>query len=153
MNIFGIGPVLIIVGTLTGVALITLERLTGFTFSLSTPWRGWGLFTGVALLVAGMALWGSAGAQVKRAFGSHQLVTKGAFAICRNPMYAAIIVCIIPGIAFIVNDLMLIIVSVTTCIAFKLRIAWEEEFLSKEFGQEYEQYRESVAQLIPFIRL
>ena len=108
---------------------------------------------GIALLIVGVFFWISAGLQVKRAFGSHQLVTTGVFRLSRNPMYAGFILFIIPGIALIANALMVIVISATMFVAFKARIKREEEFLAGEFGEKYERYRTSVAQLIPFIHL
>ncbi len=68
-------------------------------------------------------------------------------------MYAGFIVFIIPGLALAMNEMLLFIISIAMFAAFKLRIGREEEFLAKEFGSEFEQYRKSVPQLIPFVRL
>jgi protein-S-isoprenylcysteine O-methyltransferase Ste14 len=153
MNILGIGPLLAIVGVGTTIAVIILERLTGSALPLPSPLRDWGFFAGIALLLVGVFFWISAGLQVKRAFESHQLATTGVFRLSRNPMYAGFILFIIPGIALVANDLLLIVVSVAMFVAFKARIKREEEFLAGAFGEQYEHYRNSVSQLVPFIRV
>jgi len=68
-------------------------------------------------------------------------------------MYAGFIVFIVPGLALILNNMLLIGVSMAMFVVFKLRIGVEENILLKEFGVEYERYRTTVPQLIPFIRL
>jgi protein-S-isoprenylcysteine O-methyltransferase Ste14 len=68
-------------------------------------------------------------------------------------MYAAFIVFIIPGLALALNHLLLLFVSASMFIAFKMLIGKEEEFLAKEFGIEFEEYRNKVPQLVPFIRV
>jgi protein-S-isoprenylcysteine O-methyltransferase Ste14 len=152
MSILGIGPILAIVGGGTIAAVVVCQRLFGFTVSVPSPWRESILIIGVVLVAVGGYFWLSSIFLVKRAFQSHRLVTKGVFRLSRNPLYAGFIVFIIPGLAFILNDLSLLLTSVTMFVTFKLRIRREEEFLAKEFGVEFEDYTKAVAQLIPFTR-
>ncbi len=151
MSILGIGPSLAITGVATAVALIVVKRLTGYALALSSPWQEWGLVAGIFVMIIGVFFWLSAGLTVKRAFEARTLVTKGVFSVSRNPMYAGFILFIFPGLALALNDLLIIIISVALYVAFKARIGREEEFLLREFGEEYEHYRESVPQLVPFV--
>ena len=79
------------------------------------------------------------------------LETKGVYRFSRNPLYAAFIVFIIPAFAFLNDNLLLLMVSVIMFCVFKSQIKKEENFLSKEFGQDYRQYANEVPQLIPFL--
>jgi len=153
MSIRGIGPLLAIAGAGAAIAVIVVERLTGFKLPLPSPWREWGFFVGIAMMIVGGVFWISSGVLVKRAFGAHHLVTSGIFRVSRNPMYAGFILFLIPGLALILNDIMLIIISVVMFVAFKAGIDREESFLAKEFGEEYERYRRSVPQLVPFVHV
>ncbi len=153
MTIMGIGPILAVLGIATAVAIVFFERLTGFGISLPSPWKEWGVIAGIALLVAGVFFWLSAALTVKRAFESHRLATGGVFRVSRNPMYAGFIVFIFPGLALVINDILVILISLVMFAAFKARIAREESYLAKEFGEDYERYRKSVPQLVPFIHL
>jgi protein-S-isoprenylcysteine O-methyltransferase Ste14 len=38
-------------------------------------------------------------------------------------------------------------------VVFKISIRKEERYLSREYGEEYQQYSKRVAQLIPFIKI
>jgi len=68
-------------------------------------------------------------------------------------MYAAFIVFLVPGMACIVNDLLLLLISAAMGIGFKMRIPKEEEFLLGKYGDAYRQYVRKVAQLIPFVHV
>ena len=153
MSILGIGPGLAIVGAAAATIVIVLRRVASCSVSLSSPWQGWAYWAGLVLLVVGVYFWISSAALVRRAFDSRQLVRRGVYGVSRNPMYAGFIVFIIPGLALAMNEMLLFIISIAMFAAFKLRIGREEEFLAKEFGSEFEQYRKSVPQLIPFVRL
>ncbi len=152
MNITGIGPLLAIVGGCTVIIISAVQRLIGLDFSLSSPLEEILFVLGIVLIFIGMIFWISSVFLVKKAFESHKLITTGVYRFSRNPLYAAFIVFIIPGISFLTNNLLLLAVSIMMYIAFKMRIGKEEEFLAKEFGEDYEQYKKQVAQLIPFVR-
>lgn len=153
MNILGIGPLLAIAGVVTGAIVMMFWRVAECSVSLPSPWREWIFWVGMILLIVGVYFWISSAILVKRAFESRRLVQTGVYGLSRNPMYAGFIVFIIPGLALVVNNMLLIAVSVAMFIVFKLRIGREESFLSEEFGVEYERYRTMVPQLIPFVRL
>ena len=153
MNILGIGPLLAITGVITGAIVMIFCRIAECSVSLPSPWREWIFWVGIILLIIGVYFWISSAILVKRAFESRRLVQTGVYGLSRNPMYAGFIVFIIPGLALMLNNMLLIAVSVAMFVVFKLRIGLEESFLSKEFGVEYKRYRTMVPQLIPFVRL
>lgn len=153
MNILGIGPLLAITGVVTGAIVMIFCRVAECSVSLPSPWREWIFWVGIILLITGVYFWISSAILVKRAFESRRLVQTGVYGLSRNPMYAGFIVFIIPGLALMLNNMLLIAVSVAMFVVFKLCIGQEESFLSKEFGVEYERYRTMVPQLIPFVRL
>ena len=153
MSILGIGPLLAIVGAIAALIVIVLEKVIGFTLSLPAPWRVWAFALGVVLMAVGVVFWLSSAVLVKKAYGSYRLTTTNVYGISRNPMYAGFIIFIIPGIALALNNLTLFLVAVAMFVAFKLRIGLEEVYLAKEFGLKFDEYRRSVSQLIPFIRI
>jgi protein-S-isoprenylcysteine O-methyltransferase Ste14 len=152
MSILGIGPLLAIAGGIAALVIILLQRFTGFTLSLPSPWSAWAVWAGWVLVAIGVFFWITSALAVKRAFGSGCLVTVGVYRISRNPMYAGFILFIVPGLALLLNNLLFIVVSVAMFMAFKLRISREEDSLVAAFGQEYENYRSEVRQLVPLPR-
>jgi protein-S-isoprenylcysteine O-methyltransferase Ste14 len=153
MNILGIGPLLAVVGACSFGALFLLRRILGITIPLPPAWREYVMAFGILLIAVGLYFWISSALLISKAFRSHRLETSGVYRLSRNPLYAAFIVFIVPGIAFLCNDLFICATSLAMFAAFKLRIGKEEDFLKKEFGEIFQQYAQKVAQLIPFIKI
>jgi protein-S-isoprenylcysteine O-methyltransferase Ste14 len=153
MNILGIGPLLAIVGAVMAAIVFLINRVAGCTLGLPSPLREWAFWIGMILLLVGVYFWISAAIGVRRAFESHQLAQTGVFGLSRNPMYAGFVVFIIPGFAFVLNDLLLVFISLAMYFVFKMLVGREEGYLAEQFGEEFERYRKSVPQLIPFIHL
>ncbi len=153
MSIFGIGPLLAVVGGIAFVIVLLLRMEWGLALTLSSRWEWVVRPIGIMACGVGVWFWVSSLVLIKRAFKDHRLETSGVYRMSRNPLYAAFIVFIVPGIAFITNNLLVLFVSFCMFVCFKMLIAKEEEFLREEFGDEFEAYSCKVAQLIPFIRL
>lgn len=85
-------------------------------------------------------------------FEPGQLLTKGPFGLCRNPIYSSIIVFIIPSLALIFHSGLTLSISVVLYIGFKISIHGETNVLKKIFGEEYEEYEKSVNEIVPFPR-
>jgi protein-S-isoprenylcysteine O-methyltransferase Ste14 len=112
---------------------------------------------GVALVVAGVALaiWSrqtlganwSASVTIKT---GHSLISRGPYAVVRNPIYAADIIMVL-GMAVALGE-----VRGLLGLALMVGAAWhkarsEERFLLAEFGDEYAGYRRDVGFLLPRI--
>jgi protein-S-isoprenylcysteine O-methyltransferase Ste14 len=76
----------------------------------------------------------------------------GCDAIVRNPMYAAWIVLIIPGIVLLTRSWPLLPTPLVACIAFKLLIRRENKYLEERLGDDYRKYRAEVNELFPWPR-
>jgi protein-S-isoprenylcysteine O-methyltransferase Ste14 len=153
MNILGIGPLLAAVGGGSFALIFLLQHVLGIAIPLPPPEREYLSAFGILLIAIGIYFWISSSILISKAFHSHRLETSGVYRLSRNPLYAAFIVFIVPGIALLCNDLLIFAASFAMFAAFKLRIAQEEEFLKKEFGKEFQQYAQNVAQLIPFVKV
>ncbi len=153
MSIMGIGPVLAIVGGASLAVMLVLRTALGIDAAMPPSGKHALQFIGAAFVVIGVFFWMNSAIRLARAFTSHRLETSGVFRLTRNPLYAAFIVFIVPGIAFLCNNLLILLVSAAMYIAFKRLIVKEEEFLQREFGEEFRSYAREVAQLIPFVKL
>jgi len=153
MTMLGIGPNLAIIGGVVLIPILVLEYIFGISFALPPPYQAILKIAGTLIVVAGLLFYGSSARLVIKAFKAHQLETSGPFRFSRNPLYAAFIVFIIPGAALIVNNLIILLVSVVLFVVFKMKIGKEEEYLRKEFGVEFDRYCQEVAQLVPFIKI
>ena len=76
-----------------------------------------------------------------------KLVTKGVFSISRNPIFLGIMIANIGLFLVIPNAFTLLIISLST-LSVNTQIRLEEEFLKREFGNEYTEYAEKVRRWI-----
>lgn len=107
---------------------------------------------GVVLMAAGVLLWLAGVVTVMRAYGRDQLVTSGAFALVRHPVYAAWIVLIFPGLALFTRSWPILIAPLIAYAIFRRCIHREDDYLAQRFGQAYVDYRRRVNELIPIPR-
>ena len=76
-----------------------------------------------------------------------KLVTKGLFSISRNPIFLGIMLANIGLFLVIPNAFTLLIVSLST-ISINTQIRLEEDFLKREFGNDYLEYSKKVRRWI-----
>ena len=89
--------------------------------SLMTPRPSPFLFAaGVGLIVVGIVLWAQGAGVIDRAFNSGRLLTSGAYAIVRNPMYSGIIVFGVPGVALMLRSWPVLTAAAYAYVAFRL---------------------------------
>jgi protein-S-isoprenylcysteine O-methyltransferase Ste14 len=76
-----------------------------------------------------------------------KLVTNGIFSISRNPIFLGMIVSVF-GFFMIIPKAILLCIIVVTYIVIQIQIRLEEDFLSRQFGEEYIQYKSKTRRLI-----
>jgi protein-S-isoprenylcysteine O-methyltransferase Ste14 len=107
---------------------------------------------GIVLLGLGLIFWVYSAVYFLKYFQPGKLITKGPFALCRNPIYSSIIVFIIPALAIIFHSGLTLSIALVLYIGFKISIHGETNVLKRIFGEEYEIYERSVNEIIPFPR-
>jgi protein-S-isoprenylcysteine O-methyltransferase Ste14 len=117
-------------------------------------WPPYAVFAtaGGILLALGVPMWLTAAFSVMRAYNRDQLITSGVFGLVRNPVYAAMIVFNLPGIALLTRSWPLFPMPLVAYTIFKLLIHREDEYLERRFGQAYLDYRARVNEVIPLPR-
>lgn len=145
----GIGPKL---------ALITLPYLV---LSLVVMFRDPGLLkinfvqvlvtdvAGYTLLAAGLIFYFASAYTFFKYFKTGKLITNGTFALCRNPIYATFIVFIVPALALIFRSGIIFSIALVLYLNFKIAIHGESAKLRRLFAGEYDQYVESVNEVLP----
>jgi len=78
-----------------------------------------------------------------------ELVTKGFFAISRNPIFLGIMIANVGLFLVLPNAFTLLIIALST-VSINTQIRLEEEYLSKEFGEQYTTYCENVNRWLTF---
>jgi protein-S-isoprenylcysteine O-methyltransferase Ste14 len=117
-------------------------------------WPPYAVFAtaGGILLALGVPMWLTAAITVRRAYNRDELATAGVFGLVRNPIYSAMIVLNLPGIALLTRSWPLLLMPLVAYTIFKLLIHREDEYLERRFGQAYLDYRARVNELIPLPR-
>jgi protein-S-isoprenylcysteine O-methyltransferase Ste14 len=117
-------------------------------------WPPYAVFATVGgiLLALGVPMWLAAAISVMRAYNRDELVTSGVFGLVRNPIYSAMIVLNLPGIALLSRSWPLFGMPLVAYVVFKLLIHREDEYLERRFGQAYLDYRARVNEVIPVPR-
>ncbi len=109
-------------------------------------------YLGLIWLALGVIFWLYSAADFLKHFKPGVLITGGAFALCRNPIYSSIIVFIIPSLALIFHSGLLLSIALVLYLGFKLTIHGETIVLRRFFGEQCELYERSVNEIFPFPR-
>ncbi len=131
--------------TVMGVApLIALHYvlfpLFAFTSTPSLAMR----IGGAVLIAFGLVMLVYSGPGVLYAFRTQRLLTKGFFAVFPNPMYAAYILAIVPGLALVLDSWLVLTGSAVLYALFRALVPAEDRWLREKFGAQYDEYRQRV---------
>ena len=107
---------------------------------------------GFVWLCLGIIFWIYSAIFFLKYFKPGKLITRGPFALCRNPIYSSIIVFIIPSLALIFHSGLIFSISLVLYLGFRISIHGETNVLRRIFGEEYEIYEKSSNEIIPFPR-
>lgn len=108
---------------------------------------------GYVLLGIGLVFWGASAVVFLKEFKQGKLIVRGPFALCRNPIYASIIVFIVPSFVLIFHSGMILTIDLVLYQNFTLSIHGERLVLRRTFGDAYASYERSVNELFPFPRV
>jgi protein-S-isoprenylcysteine O-methyltransferase Ste14 len=152
MSLFGCGPKLALVCLpYVILSLIVMYKYPEF-FDLKYLNFSFVKILGFNLLGLGVIYWMYSAYFFLKYFKPGNLITKGPFALCRNPIYSSIIVFIIPSLALIFHSGLIFSISLVLYFGFKISIHGETIVLRRIFGEEYGIYEKSVNEIIPFPR-
>ena len=107
---------------------------------------------GFIWLFAGIAFWISSVIIFLIDFKTGKLIIRGTFRLCRNPIYASMIIFIIPALAVIFHSGLIFSIDLVFFIGFEISIHGENILLERTFGKDYENYKKSVNEILPFPR-
>ena len=152
LPIYGVGPLYVCVIAALTLAAVLMRNMSllesGRLDTLHTPL----LILGVALIVAGAALWVYAVliSKIDGGIKENRLVTGGAYALVRNPIYsAAMIVC--TGVIFIIGNAWFFILPLFYWLFMTVLMkATEEKWLKNLYGKEYDDYCKRVNRCWPW---
>jgi len=139
-----------------GFYLLFSERLArGVLGERFVPNSRWIAILGIALTFAGVGLsiWARVmlgenwSGQITRKVG-HQLIKSGPYAFVRHPIYSGLLLASI-GTATVVGEWRGVLGIPLILASESIKARREEQFMSAEFGDAYEEYRRGTGFLIP----
>jgi len=152
MTLGGIGPKLALLCLpYVILSLIVMHRYPEF-FDLSFLDFPYMKVFGFVWLGTGFIFWFSSAVFFLRHFKAGKLITKGPFALCRNPIYSSLIVFVIPSLGLMFHSGLIFSISLVLYIGFKISIHGESRLLRRTFREEYDEYEKSVNEIFPFPR-
>ncbi|NMC49729.1 MAG: isoprenylcysteine carboxylmethyltransferase family protein [Desulfovibrio sp.] len=104
---------------------------------------------GTALVLLGLAVYAAAVMRLYRSYDAGRLETGGIYAVLRHPMYAAWVVCLVPGFSLLAGGFLVLTAPVFTAVLYRLVIRHEEAWLESTFGEAYRAYRARVGGVLP----
>ncbi len=152
LSVFGIGPIyviLIMILTFISIRMEYFQILPNLQFPF---WNIFGKFLAVLFVLIGFLLWFNSVAVIKldKKIRENQLVTTGAYAWVRNPIYTGIsfLLC---GSLFWRGNIYLLFLPVLYYVLMTFLVKFtEEKWLTELYGQTYIDYCKRVNRCIPW---
>jgi protein-S-isoprenylcysteine O-methyltransferase Ste14 len=149
LNFFGIGPKIGRIALPWLVITISLTIIFPAIFSFGQSLRQPLLIVGIVLLVVALIYYFTTLRLMLPGIRENRLITTGAYRLCRNPLYAAMILFLFPGLALVLNSWIILTTSIVGYLLFRKFVHEEEEALERIFGEEFKVYREKTSCFFP----
>ena len=150
LSLWGVGPQYVVYSILSSGLGVYFSYRFQDIFIIDT---GEVFFQIVALTIfaLGFILWISAATIIDKYILKGHLLTKGVYAIVRNPIYSGILLMLFG--AFVFSQSWLLIASIIpNTILLRYLLKSEEQALTDNFGQEYINYKKKVNSLFPRLK-
>lgn len=149
LSFFGIGPV-------TGVILIPVLAASiaatvrwPHIFMISGPGSRILFYSGLVILAAGLVFYFSTVRLLLKGLRETRLMTTGPYSLCQNPLYASILLVIVPAVALMMNTWLILLTTIAGYVVFRIYIRREYSELEKFFGEDYRIYRTNTPEFFP----
>jgi protein-S-isoprenylcysteine O-methyltransferase Ste14 len=121
------------------------------------PLSAWPFWTGAVLTAGGLlfAIWarhrlGKNWSGVVTVKEDHELITTGAYAIVRHPIYTGLLFAF-AGSAIAIGEWRGVLAVVIVLWSLLRKLRFEERWMREQFGERYETYSRRVPALVPFV--
>ncbi|MDU4801147.1 MAG: isoprenylcysteine carboxylmethyltransferase family protein [Clostridium butyricum] len=151
MSYFGVGPIYVIVTFILTAIAVYIGKMQYFSIGEIQIMKIPLFILGIVLIVLGIVLWVQAViiSRIDKNITENKLLTTGAYAWVRNPIYSAFTI-VYTGILCLQNNLILLVLPFIYWVFLSIIVKKEETVLEKIFGQEYLIYKSKVNRCIPW---
>jgi protein-S-isoprenylcysteine O-methyltransferase Ste14 len=150
LNFLGCGPKIARVAIPFLVVAIVLTIVYPAIFTFGPVMKMPLLIAGILLLAAGVICWAITVRYLLIGLKSTKLITNGPYALCRNPLYATILLLVVPGLSLVLNSWIILLTPVLAYIQFRSHIKTEYNEMEKFFGEAWKEYAKKTPELFPF---
>jgi len=144
MKIAGVAPLIAIPTFIYLILTVLIGKSMDTKFTITTNHYFFLAAIGIILIITGILMVISCGRKLLNSFNNGLLMTDGLYRIFRNPMYAAYLLFVIPGICLLFNSWLVLTTVVINYILFSIFIKREHRYLKEKFSSEYDEYLEKV---------
>jgi protein-S-isoprenylcysteine O-methyltransferase Ste14 len=149
MTIFGVGIKIALFTILYFFISVIFNNIFKPSFNISLYNSNSLYYSGIILIFIGCLWIFGCTRKLRKSFKAEYLMKDGLYSIFRNPMYAAYLLFIIPGIGLLFNSWIVLSTVIIFYIFFAIFIREEYRYLEEKFGKEYLDYKKKV--LIKFL--
>lgn len=146
-RIFGSGPRGAIISTILFLVAYFFEDQIGFSQIFTNNVIRYFIFIVFSILGIALVVWSLISLPVKER--GRSLVATGAFKFFRHPLYAAFLIFLNVGFAFLLNNWVYLCWALLMFPIWSLNIRSEEKLMKNTFGEEYEAYCSKTWRFIP----
>lgn len=152
LPIYGVGPLYVYVIAALTLAAFLLRKLPILSSGQIKGLHALLLVFGILLILSGVALWIYAVpiSKIDDGIKENRLVTTGAYALVRNPIYSAAMIACTGVILIIGNAWFFPLPLLYWLFMTALMKGTEEKWLKKQYGQAYEDYCRRVNRCWPW---
>jgi protein-S-isoprenylcysteine O-methyltransferase Ste14 len=150
LNFLGIGPRIAVVLIPWLIVAIILSRIYPDFFAYTYGIHNFLLVPGIILMIIGLVFYFSTVRLLLKGLKETRLITKGPYSLCQNPLYASLIILIIPALSLLLNSWLVLTSCLTGYILFRTSIKSEYSELERIFGEPYRRYRSTTSEFFPF---
>jgi protein-S-isoprenylcysteine O-methyltransferase Ste14 len=150
LNFLGIGPKIAVILLPWLAATIVLSCVHIDFFKFNREGSDALFIAGIVLLVIGLVFYISTARLLLKGLKETRLMTTGTYGLCQNPLYACLILMIIPSLSLLLNSWLILTSSIIGYFRFRRFIHQEYEELNGFFGEEYIQYKNRTPEFFPF---
>ena len=149
LTFLGASPIIFVTTILFTIPIIIINHFFKPIFEIKWIPKKVLMVAAIVLLCIGIPLYMATLKVLKKAYMKQELITKGVFSVCRNPLFAEVIFLLLPGIILPFNSWLLLTIPCFMYFMFKLFINREEYLMEKEFGQKYVKYKNETSAIFP----
>jgi protein-S-isoprenylcysteine O-methyltransferase Ste14 len=152
LNFLGIGPKIGMVAIPFLAAAIALSVIYPQVFKFPSIPYVILLSAGIIFLAVGLVFYAFTVRHLLKGLKNTKLMTKGPYGMCKNPLYASMILLLLPGLALVMNSWLVLITSFLAYLMFKTQIKAEYQEMEKFFGEDWKAYHRETPELMPKLK-